>query len=209
LHRLFLELGLGWSERAILCEVCSEDHDEDYMMQITNSPRMGVCGYDTEVITLRRTDREVSEKGEILDILGKCQVMHLGIYSPDYPYVVPMNFGFDYNGHTLTLWFHCAKEGTKLDLISQNSMVGFEADCSHKLIIGEKACNFTMEYESVMGSGTITICSEIEDKHKGLMAIMRQYVPDGQYEISDDELSSLCVLRLDVASITGKRLKTA
>ena len=157
---------------------------------------------------MRRIDREVREYGEILDILSKCQVMRLGIYSPDYPYVVPMNFGFDSNGHTLTLWFHCAKEGTKLDLISQNPMVGFEADCSHKLIIGEKAFNFTMEYESVMGSGTIMICSEMEDKRKGLKAIMRQYVPDGQYEFSDDELSTLFVLRLDVASITGKRLKT-
>ena len=158
---------------------------------------------------MRRTDRELTEKSEILEILSKCQVMRLGIYSPDYPYVVPMNFGYDSNGHSLTLWFHCSKEGTKLDLISQNSKVGFEADCSHNLIFGEKACNFTMEYESVMGSGTITICSKIEDKRKGLKAIMRQYVPDGQYEFSDDELSALCVLRLDVSSITGKRLKTA
>ena len=34
-------------EEPFYCEACSDKHGEDeYMMPITNSPRMGVCGYD-------------------------------------------------------------------------------------------------------------------------------------------------------------------
>ena len=33
-------------EGDFVCESCAEETDEDTLMEITNSPRMGVCGYD-------------------------------------------------------------------------------------------------------------------------------------------------------------------
>ena len=156
---------------------------------------------------MRKKDREVADFHEMLGILNKCSVVRLGLNATDYPYVVPMNFGFDSPGDSITIWLHCAPEGMKLDLIKLNPRVGFEADCSHRLIVGEKACKSTMEYESVMGFGNIAICNDSASKVRGLQAIMRHYAPDRDFGMfSESELSAVCVLRLDVVNITAKRL---
>jgi predicted RNA-binding Zn-ribbon protein involved in translation (DUF1610 family) len=36
------------SDNPFLCDKCGEKHDEDMMLPVTNSPRMGVCGYTGE-----------------------------------------------------------------------------------------------------------------------------------------------------------------
>jgi len=48
---------------------------------------------------MRRSDREIKECQDIYDILNRCGVIRLGINTPDYPYVVPMNFGYEYQGN--------------------------------------------------------------------------------------------------------------
>ena len=156
---------------------------------------------------MRRNDREVKSREEIIHILSRCDVIRLGINTPDYPYVVPMNFGMESDGNKLTLWLHCAKEGLKLDNINRDPRVGFEADCSHKLVVGETACDYTMEYESVIGCGDIHICGDNQSKRRGLKAIMAHYDPNKEFEFTDQALDSVCVLRLDVIQVTGKRLK--
>ena len=156
---------------------------------------------------MRRNDREIKSHEEIVEVLNKCDVIRLGINTPDYPYVVPMNFGLEASGETLTLWLHCASQGLKLDLIKQNFRVGFEADCSHNLVAGDEACNYTMEYESVIGCGNIYLCSDNQSKQCGLKAIMAHYEPSKEIVILEQMLASVCVLRLDVMQITGKRLR--
>jgi len=44
------ECMMDWGSEPYYCEVCGEKHEhEDMLMPITNSPRMGVCGYDGEL----------------------------------------------------------------------------------------------------------------------------------------------------------------
>ena len=157
---------------------------------------------------MRRSEREVSDRKEILGILNKCDVIRLGISTQDYPYVVPMNFGVEDTKPLLTIYLHCAPEGLKLDLIRKDNRVGFEADCAHRLVTGDKACNFTMEYESVIGLGIISICDDNEWKEQGLRAIMRHYAPERDFDFSEQQLDSVCVLHIEVMQITGKRLKS-
>ena len=157
---------------------------------------------------MRREDRELKSLQECLDILSKCDVLRLGIVATDCPYVVPMNFGVDTEGQSITLWLHSAPGGLKLDLIKENPLVGFEADCSHNLVAGEKACYYTMEFESVIGCGRVSAPDDYISKRRGLRAIMHHYVPDEDFEFEESELAGVCVLRLEVDRITGKRLKT-
>ena len=156
---------------------------------------------------MRRKEREIAGFNDIIDVLRRCSVIRLGLNTGSYPYVVPMGFGFETEGESLTLWFHCAPQGLKLELIKQNSKVGFEADCSLNLVVGERARGYTMEYESVIGHGDINICEDNNTKRRGLAALMRQYAPDRDFDFRDDEIADLLVLRLDVVQITGKRLK--
>jgi len=156
---------------------------------------------------MRRSDRKITAHNEILDVLRKCDVIRIGINTQDYPYIVPMCFGFEDTKPLMTVFLHCALEGRKLDLILKDRRIGFEADCSYKVIAGENACNYTMEYESIVGNGIISICDEYDWKRRGLQAIMRHYEPEREFEFTEQQLDAVCVLHIDVMEITGKRLK--
>jgi nitroimidazol reductase NimA-like FMN-containing flavoprotein (pyridoxamine 5'-phosphate oxidase superfamily) len=118
-----------------------------------------------------------------------------------------MNFGIEEKIWPPAIWLHCAKEGLKLDLIRKNPNVGFEADCSHKLITSEDASRFTMEYESIAGFGEISICDGADSKIKGLKSILKHYAPEKEFDIPNQALQAVCILRLDILQISGKRLK--
>lgn len=104
---------------------------------------------------MRRSDREVYDFDEIVSIMEKCDVCRLALFDEDYPYILPLNFGMQVTGEEIELYFHGANQGKKYALIDKNNRVCFEMDCSHRLVTDYDAGNCTMEYESVIGHGTI------------------------------------------------------
>ena len=119
---------------------------------------------------MRRNDREITEFSEMTDVMKRCDVCRLALNDEEgYPYLLPLNFGMEETDGRVTLYFHGAKEGKKYDLIRKDARASFEMDCSHRLVLSEKedGCQCTMEYESVIGQGTIEILSDAE-KQKAL-----------------------------------------
>ncbi len=156
---------------------------------------------------MRRSDREMKDRSEILSVIEKCDVCRLGLCDAAIPYVVPMNFGYEYSSGKLVLFFHGAKEGKKLDMIQRNPAACFEMDCSHRLVEAEEAANYTMEYESVIGHGRISFCTEKSEKNKALTLLMKKYAKDRTFDFPDHVIESVTVFKLDVSDFTGKRLK--
>ena len=91
---------------------------------------------------MRRKDREITDFAAMTDIVQACRCCRLGLTDTDgTAYIVPLNFGFTVEDKTLTLWFHGAAEGKKLDLLRQASVVTFEMDTDHQLIPGAPAAH--------------------------------------------------------------------
>ena len=155
---------------------------------------------------MRRSDRQVSDKTEIIKIIEKCDVCRLGLSDNNIPYVVPMNFGYLYDDGKLTLYFHGASQGRKHDIIANNPVACFEMDCSHKLIEADNAWQYTMEYESVIGSGEIHYCTDKSEKTNALAYLMKQYAGDKNFTFPDHVLDTVTVFKLEVVEFTGKRL---
>ena len=64
---------------------------------------------------MRRKDREITDIHKIEKILSSAKYLHLGVLDDEYPYVVPLHYGYQINGGKLTFYVHSAKEGHKLD----------------------------------------------------------------------------------------------
>jgi nitroimidazol reductase NimA-like FMN-containing flavoprotein (pyridoxamine 5'-phosphate oxidase superfamily) len=62
---------------------------------------------------MRRQDKEITDPKKIEAVLKKAQVIHIAMLDGDRPYIVPLNFGYAENA----IYFHCAREGKKIDLI--------------------------------------------------------------------------------------------
>jgi len=154
---------------------------------------------------MRRKDRAVTERADILAILAKCEVMRLGLCADGRPYIVPLNFAVDVSGGGVEIFFHCAPQGQKIDMLTQNPRACFEVDCGCKIVRGEVACNWTALYESVIGEGIIEIVPDAETKKRALDLIMAKYGFAGAPVYSEEALARVCVLRLVVETMSGKR----
>lgn len=151
-----------------------------------------------------RKDREITDINKIISIMKKCDVCSLAFFDEEYPYIIPINFGISLIKDTITLYFHGAKVGKKLELIKKNNKVAFEMNCSHKLLLGEKASDATMEYESVCGNGVIDILDETEEKLEALNYLMNQYSNKSKHEFDNKVVNAVTVFKLTVCEIHGK-----
>ena len=64
---------------------------------------------------MRRKDREVTELEAVKEIIRQCDVLRLGLADGDYPYIVPMNFGWEEKEGRLYFYLHGAAEGRKAE----------------------------------------------------------------------------------------------
>ena len=153
---------------------------------------------------MRRNDREISAIPEIEEIILKADVCRIALANDNDPYIVTMNFGY-VNIPEQTLFFHCANEGKKLDMIRKNSKVCFEMDIDHKLYKGKKSCDWGMKFTSILGYGKIYIVTEKEEKIAGLNSIMAHYSGESEFIYDDNVLEQTSILKLEINEMTGKK----
>ncbi len=155
---------------------------------------------------MRRKDRELSGKDDLLSILEEADVCRIAIQSEKAPYIVPLNYGYSW-ADQLVLYFHSAFEGRKIDLLQENSTVGFELDTSHELVQAEQACNWGMKYKSIIGFGKITFIEDEKEKALALKKIMQKYGFKGEAVFDGAMLRHTRVYKLVVEEISGKQKK--
>jgi nitroimidazol reductase NimA-like FMN-containing flavoprotein (pyridoxamine 5'-phosphate oxidase superfamily) len=149
---------------------------------------------------MRRKEKEITSLEEIEEIVKKSKVCRIGLVDGDEPYILPVCFGYEGN----SLYFHSAPEGRKIDLIRRNNRACFEIDTDVEIISGEKPCDWTARYRSVIGTGRAFILEKNEEKRHGLSVIMRQYSPNIS-ELRFEKLGSVAVVKIEVDRITGKK----
>lgn len=152
---------------------------------------------------MRRKDREVLGKEKLLEILNQSDVCRLAINSNPAPYIVPLNFGYIWN-EELELYFHSARDGRKIDLLGNNNNVGFELDTGHALVTGEKPCDWSMNYKSIIGVGTIEFLETEADQIRALNCVMNKYGFAGKPEYQKEMFAKMRFYKLVVKEITGK-----
>ena len=156
---------------------------------------------------MRRKDREVTDPMRIADIISRCACCRIGFYDDGEVYIVPLNFGYERRDNTYTFYFHGAKEGRKIDLISQNPRVGFEMDTELAVyVIGESeaACGHTARFQSVIGNGTVSIVSEIEEKKLGLSLLMEHNTGKREWSFPEKMVDAVTVFKLEVTKLSCK-----
>lgn len=157
---------------------------------------------------MRRNDREVTDWNEIIGIVQRCELCHIAFHGEEYPYVVPLNFGFETHDKQLFLYFHGAAEGRKHELLRKNPKVAFVMEYMQGISGPENgiACRCSAFYESVMGEGTLEYIHG-EEKVAALRCLMRHYTANSPAPPHFDSavLQKTAVLRLAVHSLTAKR----
>lgn len=149
---------------------------------------------------MRRRDREIQDIFEIESIINNAMVCRIGLADDGHPYIVPVCFGYS-NG---IIYLHSSLSGKKIDILKKNPQCCFEVDQFNGIMSNERPCAWGMRYRSVIGFGRASFISDNEEKKKGLNSIISHY-GSGICEFSDDDIRNVCVIRIDIDSMTGKK----
>ncbi len=148
---------------------------------------------------MRRDESEISSRGEIDRIIRRADICRLALISRGEPYLVPVCFGYDGD----SLFFHCAPQGRKLDMLLPGARVCFELEADVSVIEAQRACGWTMAFSSVIGWGTASIVDDPAARKAALDTIMAQYGgPSGTYD--EKVLGRTAVVRIEIEQINAK-----
>lgn len=148
-------------------------------------------------------NKELTQKGDLDKILKEGKFATIAMCRYDEPYVVSLSYGYDSANETL--YFHCAKEGLKLEFLKANKSVcatvikdqGYAMDeCSHR-------------YESIVFWGDMLTVSDLQEKKHG-MSILLHHLEEKDSAIkslllkSDKHYNHMEILKLKIKQIHGK-----
>ena len=148
--------------------------------------------------TMRRKDREVTGS-MIEEILLQGEFGTLATISENgYPYTVPLSYVY----YDKAIFFHCAKQGHKLNNIQHNNKVSFSVVTDVNLLPSE----FVTNYKSVIAFGE---ASEVtgDGKEDALRKLIEKYSADFIREGNDyiqRAQDNTTVIKIDIHHLTGK-----
>ena len=153
---------------------------------------------------MRRKDREITDLNEIIQIIDKAKYLHLGLLDGEYPYIVPLHYGYELIDDKLVFYTHGAREGHKLDLIKTNPKVCVELECDVELVSGgENPCKYGSAYASVIGRGKAEIVTDESEKIKGLTLLMKNQT-GRDFTFDSHMAAAVTVLKIIVGEYTAK-----
>ena len=152
---------------------------------------------------MRRTDREIKDPVQLSNILHQGKFMVLALTHLNEPYIVTLSYGYDEKQNHV--YFHCAKEGLKLQYIAANPRACATVIIDKGYIQEECAHPFT----TLVLRGSIEMVDDVEDKKHGISLILNHLEANptaiSKKVLQNDQVyEKICVLRMTVEDISGK-----
>lgn len=151
---------------------------------------------------MRRKDREMNREFA-LTVLDKCDYAVLSMADAETgPYCLPVTIVRSGDA----LYFHCAPEGRKADLLRRSGRICLAAVGDAHIPPNE----FTTEYESAVVFGACAEVTDEAEKVEALRLLCQRHVPAHMDAFEREAARSLHrtgVWRIDMETVTGKRKK--
>ena len=117
-----------------------------------------------------------------------------------WPYAVPMSYAFDGE----KLYFHCAREGHKLDAIRREARASFCVVDRDEVVPEE----YTTYFRSVIVFGRVRVLENEAQMRAAIELLARRYFPqdsaENRHRAIEREWAGLCMLEMDIEHMSGK-----
>jgi hypothetical protein len=157
---------------------------------------------------LRRLDREIKDQKALKKLLSHSKYFVLSISDGDEPYAVPLGYVYDESGNAI--YFHCAREGKKIEFIKKNSKAWGLVVLDRGIMEG--AC--VNLYASAMFSGRVEFVQDNSEKTKVMSLFAEKLSRDVNgvkqrlkkiFGGEDSALDSVVFGKIVIEELTGKR----
>lgn len=157
-----------------------------------------------KVYHMNKSEREITDIEEIKDLISRGKYTIISLAMEGAPYIVTMSYGYDRDNDRI--YFHTAKKGLKLDIIRNNPA------CTSTIIedLGYQNGECSHRYRSVVLYGKMREVTDLDEMKRGMMTMFTHLEdePDilrSRFLGNDEAYDKICVLRMDISSMTGKK----
>ena len=137
-------------------------------------------------------------------IIHQAEICYLAMSFENYPYIVPMNFGYNCG----TLYFHSKTGGKKNKIMAINRQVCCSFVVNPQLKPSSFPCHYSMGYQSLFVFGIAAFINDISAKKKALFEIFLHYQPkvnkDVIYQLEPVALKAVTLFKVDIQKWTIK-----
>ena len=152
---------------------------------------------------------EIKSKEKIIEFLNQQETGRVCSIDKDgFPQIIPMNFVYANDA----IYMHSHPRGEKLENITKNPKVGFEADQSLEFLPSyfsspTDASQADTLYISVVIKGKAILVSDPKEKTLALNELMKKYQPEGRYEKMSPHMEvvkEVAIIKVIPVTIRGK-----
>jgi nitroimidazol reductase NimA-like FMN-containing flavoprotein (pyridoxamine 5'-phosphate oxidase superfamily) len=154
---------------------------------------------------IRRKEKAIESKEEMIAILEKCQYITIAMCEGNVPYLVTLSHGYDRDKNCI--YFHCARDGKKVDILTSNNIVWGQAIEDHGYVEG--ACDHL--YATTQFKGHVTFIEDTKEKEYALSVMINSLESDPEKvveeQITEKSVKRVHIGRIDIDYMSGKKAK--
>ena len=154
---------------------------------------------------IRRKEKAIEKKDEVIAILGNAKYITIAMCQDNQPYLATLSHGYDERNHCI--YFHCAKEGKKVDILTANNLVWGQAIEDYGYADG--SCDHL--YATAQFRGKVSFIDDIAEKEHALRTMIYSLEKDPEKVINEQitkkSIRRVNIGRIDIDYMSGKKSK--
>jgi len=154
---------------------------------------------------IRRKEKAITDLAEMEEILNSSKYITIAMSKDNEPYLATLSHG--YNAEEKCIYFHCAKEGKKIDILEENNVVWGQALIDRGYASGK--CDHL--YATTQFKGKVSFVEDLEEKRNALVSMINQLEKNPkeviEKQINEKSLQRVIVGRIDIEFMSGKESK--
>jgi nitroimidazol reductase NimA-like FMN-containing flavoprotein (pyridoxamine 5'-phosphate oxidase superfamily) len=152
---------------------------------------------------IRRKEKAMSSSDDMQAVLREAKHITIAMCADNEPYLVTLSHGYDKERNCI--YFHCAKEGKKIDILAKNNLVWGQALIDYGYQMG--SCDHL--YKTTQFRGRVTFIQDLADKEHALKVMIRKLDEDPESvikkQITPEALRRVAIGRIDIDYMSGKK----
>ena len=152
---------------------------------------------------IRRKDKEITDVSEMKDTLKTARYVTLAMCLNDEPYLVTLSHGYDRESNCI--FFHCAGEGKKINILKANNLVWGQALIDRGYVQG--ACDHL--YTTTQFRGRVTFIEDAKEKRHALKVMIKSLDKNPEKimkkQLKPQSIQKVKIGRIDIDYISGKK----
>ena len=152
---------------------------------------------------IRRKEKAIDSEDEMISILENSKYITIAMCQNDEPYLATLSHGYDREHNCI--YFHCAREGKKVDILSQHNVVWGQAIEDHGYVEG--SCDHL--YATTQFMGRVSFIEDLKEKEHALTVMINSLEPNPKKvideQITEKSLRRVNIGRIDIDYMSGKK----